>query len=723
MIRKDDIPGPSDNVSTCSDDENGRITVAICTYNRHDYLRRLLSAIEHQTLPRDLFSVLIIDNSDDRPGREAFASEVAGKPRFRVVYSSPPGLSRARNVALEACKTRYIIYIDDDALPSPDWLGAILSAFDRSGGVAIAGPISPIWPGPRPDWLPPKYVACLTILDLGPADRWLSEGEFAYGANMAFRVDALREIGGFNVGLGRIGGRTLLSEEEIQAQLALNARGYRVFYAAAARVSHTVHRGRLSRNYFRARMAWQAVSALVRDPPQSHSEWSRREIMEASTKLGLGDLVSRLVTYRDPETFSAQLDLIYHLFALFLESKDADDSEFEGQFKASAGVNSPPSVARQLPSRRSDLTAVDAYQPSAAISLATEHLFIEGQPSHFFMGNLYATLANSQILYFPQDMWQNFDDALQYVARSMTPHLHTITFVTLDPLIYGPSRETFMHFVRSLAVPCFGVLHRLPQNADHASALQERAKHVRTLMVLAEEMADVLRDTFGVNNVSYLPLNAPFHAYLGRDSQKIRKAIGALPTHVVFSVLGEARRGKGLDLFLAALDYVPREDRGDMFILMAGGSNGLDAEAISDFLLDKRIHGYVDLRQTVDRLKYNVIPDRELGEYFNVSDFGLLLYQDEQRGCMSGVIPNYLWGYKRVIATADSVVGRLVRRCDLGIVLSEETPQAVAEALILALRMHREGWVPSSAYQAFRAELADGSVMDRLVHILAGSPS
>ena len=221
----------------------------------------------------------------------------------------------------------------------------------------MAGPIYPIWPHAQPEWLPHKYVGCLTILDHIKNDRWLSGNEVAFGTNMAFKADVLREIGGFNVGLGRRGAHSLLSEEEVEAQLALRQRGHRTFYAAAAGVDHAVHPDRLTRNYFRARMAWQAVSALLRDPPLQHSDWSQREIRTAADKLGLRELISKLMTDGDAQTFSAQLDFIYHLFAILLESKDLDDLSVEGMFAASSDM---PTIERPYrPSR-------DAYLPVPA---------------------------------------------------------------------------------------------------------------------------------------------------------------------------------------------------------------------------------------------------------------------------------------------------------------------------------------------------------------------
>src|SRR5688572_31565621 len=260
-----------------------QVTVAICTYNRHDLVMELLNSLSAQTLAPELYTVLVVDNSDSEDRRRACAAAVSRFSGVELLYSSPPGLSRARNVALASCRTKYIAYIDDDARPDDRWLQAIVEGFQKSKATVLGGPIAPLWPCPRPDWLPERYVACLTILDYGPDDRWMSDFEFAYGTNMAFDVAALRKIGGFDPGLGRIGARTLISEEELQTQVALRARGHLRFYAARAKVSHMVHQNRVSRNYFRARMAWQAVSSLMHESPFVSAEQSYEELSQAAS--------------------------------------------------------------------------------------------------------------------------------------------------------------------------------------------------------------------------------------------------------------------------------------------------------------------------------------------------------------------------------------------------------------------------------------------------------
>jgi GT2 family glycosyltransferase len=688
------------------------ITVAICTYNRHEHLKRLLPLLAEQTLSGDLYKIIIVDNSDDSRASQAFSRQFSEQPNLSILESSPPGLSRARNVALEACATRYIAYLDDDASPKPEWLSATVRAFATHDPAIVAGPIYPVWTRPAPDWLPPKYVGCLTILDHGPNDRWLSGNEFAYGANMSFKADMLREVGGFNVALDRRGGHILLSEGDIEPQLKAYQLGHKTFYAASAGVDHLVPPDRLTRNYFRARMAWQAVSALMRDPPLRHFDWSQHEIRTAAEKLGLSEFISKLMTHRDADTFSSQLDIIYHLFAVLLESKDLDDLTVESTFMTPAGTANT-GLPHQQPARAASL-----YQPNAPILPSTKHLIVEGQPAHYFLYVLYGELDDSQLLVFPHPMWHSFDEPLAYVQRSVTPLVRTVTFVTLDPLIYGASKRAFIRLIQTSGLACFGILHRPPETPEQADALREVAPQMAGIMVLAEALVETLQQRFQLGNVSYLPLHPPFAKYATRDAGRIRSKIGVPEGHVVFSILGEARRGKGIDVLLQALDYVRRDDLQNMFFLIAGRSQHIDRNTIASGFLEKGVRHHIDLRSSDHPLKYAVLTEREFGEYVSASDVGLVLYQHEQRACMSGGAPNYVWGFKPLITFADSVIGRTVAQHELGIVVEAETPEAVALALTSALRLQRQGWKPAAAYNRYRAAIEPEAVLDRLAAIL-----
>jgi glycosyltransferase involved in cell wall biosynthesis len=240
--------------------------------------------------------------------------------------SQPKGLSRARNAAAAACTTPFIAFIDDDARPEPQWLEAILSAFkaDETLGVAF-GPISLSWPDGPPDWLPTSIYPTIGALDLGPSDRKAASNERGYGGNLAFRTALIRDVGGFDERLGRSGARTLLSNDELGIQESIRARGWEIGYVAAARVHHKIAPDRVQANWFRGRIAWQAVSEVLQSADGLDTDAIR----------GLWDAVSsdnllrwsHLLAPRRGETFAEQINSIHELVRLLLLTHLVDTTE------------------------------------------------------------------------------------------------------------------------------------------------------------------------------------------------------------------------------------------------------------------------------------------------------------------------------------------------------------------------------------------------------------
>jgi hypothetical protein len=88
-----------------------------------------------------------------------------------------------------------------------------------------------------------------------------------YGANVSFRVEALRRIGGFDPAFGHSGGRVFFSEED-EAQRALARLGYGVRYVPDAAVEHVIPPERLTRGSFlRRRFAYGATLGVRRVRP------------------------------------------------------------------------------------------------------------------------------------------------------------------------------------------------------------------------------------------------------------------------------------------------------------------------------------------------------------------------------------------------------------------------------------------------------------------------
>jgi GT2 family glycosyltransferase len=296
-------------------------------------LPELLSALATQTLPAADFEVVIIDNSPELLVGERAESPASRHLGCRIFRSSPPGLSRARNVALKACRTDYLVYIDDDAVPDPGWLEQIVSAFDaRPRRGVVFGPIAPVWMQRKPGWLSDGLVAALAVLDYGAEDRETGPNENGFGANLAFRTACLHAIGGFNEQLGRVGRAVLLSNEEIVAQDQARRGGWEIFYAAGARVRHKIRPERLDRDWFRSRATWQAVSDVLRNAERQKDELM--QIVQDPSAAARLLHYSHLFTSVSNEDFGQQLVAIRELVLLLLLASSVEAGAIETSFGA-----------------------------------------------------------------------------------------------------------------------------------------------------------------------------------------------------------------------------------------------------------------------------------------------------------------------------------------------------------------------------------------------------
>ncbi len=245
------------------------LTAIICTHARPHYLTACLAGLGAQQGAQP--EVMVVDSASP-PAAAAEIAGIAAGSGARLLRTDRPGLSRARNLGLEAARTGWVAYLDDDAVPEPGWARALLDAVARlpPEAVALGGRILPRWEAPLPAWWPESLRGVLTIVEWdgqGEAGRDLPEGVAVYGANMAFRADALRAVGGFPEGLGRVGGR-LLSGEEVEVLERLQARGGRVFYEGAAAVHHSIQRDRLRPDWLLSRLHWQGATDALRDRAQ-----------------------------------------------------------------------------------------------------------------------------------------------------------------------------------------------------------------------------------------------------------------------------------------------------------------------------------------------------------------------------------------------------------------------------------------------------------------------
>jgi len=689
-----------------------QITVVICTHNRFDDLRTVLDALVIQTLPAETFEVLIVDNSTDHDARNAFRSAYALPGNARWLQSTPPGLSRARNLGLSEARSSIVAFLDDDATPLPGWAEELVLTFRAFPEAAIvAGPIEPRWDTPRPVWIPDKYESCLGILDLGPDDRPLGVSEYGFGANLALRRDPARAVGGFDEALGRKGAASLLSGEEIALQDCLRAAGHGARYAAGARVHHRMQTERLTRNWFRARMAWQSVSVSVQDGGWPWSDWSRAELRRAAAALGMDEALAALLAPRNGQAFADQLDVIQHLIVLFLAAGREPDARLEALF---------PPLEDAAPAAE---PLSDAYRPAAALPGTTQWVFADFSNSHGYLFDLYGDLPGAAFVELPGRGWlDDPHEAIAYLEASLPPQTQAVVLLTLDPFSLDPRGATALaEAVGRWRIPTLAIQHRLPETAGQRQSLAAVARCLHRVVALSDDIALRLRGL--VPNVATIPLHpSKFRYVMPGQVERVRGAIGVTPGHTVFGMIGEARKGKGIDLLLAALDHLPTAIRDSVFVLLTGRAGDIEPDAIIDRFAARRVAARIDLRHSADPAGYAVLTSGEYADAIAATDFGLVLYQGAQRDVASGVLSDFVWQRKPVLATHNSFAGAEVTRHRLGLTLDAETPEALAQLMADAVRSRQAGAPPGAEFEAYRHAHSPALVLESLKALLLSIP-
>jgi glycosyltransferase involved in cell wall biosynthesis len=238
-----------------SDPSGPRLSVAICTRDRSESLRRTLSSLAECVHPGESWELVVVDNGSS-DGTPAVVARFRDLLPIRLVSEPVAGLAWARNAAISAATGEYVLWTDDDCVVSREWLAAYADAIRRfPGAVLFGGPIVPRFEGDPPRWLrrvAGRVASAYAARDLGPDPISLSldGNRVPFGANYAIRAREQRTrpydaaVGRGSASFIRIGEETDVLEDLLRGGVAGR-------WVPAAQVTHCIPAARQRLSYLR----------------------------------------------------------------------------------------------------------------------------------------------------------------------------------------------------------------------------------------------------------------------------------------------------------------------------------------------------------------------------------------------------------------------------------------------------------------------------------------
>lgn len=231
------------------------ITVAIRTYNGATRLPLVLDRLRSQIQTEHIqWEVIVVDNnSDDETAKvvRTYQNNWQQPCQLRYIFEPQQGAAIARQRAIQEARGTLIGFIDDDNLPTSNWVAAAFAFAQAHPNVGAYG--SRILPDYEIE--PPKdfqrIAHYLPINDHKQSFRYDTyQKGLPVGAGLVIRKQVwLEHVSGQQIIQGPVGQKLTLKGEETEALSFIKQSKWEIWYNAEMTIVHRIPKWRLEKDY------------------------------------------------------------------------------------------------------------------------------------------------------------------------------------------------------------------------------------------------------------------------------------------------------------------------------------------------------------------------------------------------------------------------------------------------------------------------------------------
>ncbi|MCU1293307.1 MAG: glycosyl transferase [Bryobacterales bacterium] len=243
-------------------------SIIIPTFNGSARIRNCLDSLVRQTAGRNVEILVVDDGSTD-----STADVVRGYSSARLISQANAGPASARNRGALEAQGEILLFTDDDCVPMPDWLEAMLGPFK-----------DPEMVGAKGVYRTHQRSLAARFVQIEYEDKYrlmagLSSIDFIDTYSAAFRRDRFLEMTGYDTSF------PVACAEDIELSYRMSARGWKMKFVPSAIVYH-IHPDTLSR-YLKKKykFAFWRMLAVRKNPSKGVKDSHTPQIMKVQLLL------------------------------------------------------------------------------------------------------------------------------------------------------------------------------------------------------------------------------------------------------------------------------------------------------------------------------------------------------------------------------------------------------------------------------------------------------